>query len=255
MRGIVSWFAANAVAANLLMFVALVGGTISFNLMERELFPTVEVNGASVSIVWQGASPEDIEDQLVSRVEEAIADIDGIKRITSTAREGVGSVNIQGETDIDMDRLVDEVERRVAQINNLPQAAFQPQVQRWEARQPYFAVTVHGNVDARTLKRAAEQVRDDIAALPGGQLAEVDAILGEEVSIEVTEESLRRYGLTFSDIATAVRRSSVNSSGGQVRTDIGTVGIQTRQQADTAVEFGNIVISYRPPIMAIAQPL
>ena len=243
MRGIVSWFAANTVAANLLMFVALVGGTISFNMMERELFPTIEINGASVSIAWQGASPEDIEDQLVSRVEEAIADIDGIKRITSSAREGVGSINIEGETDIDMDRLVDEVERRVAQINNLPQAAFQPQVQRWEARQPYFAITVHGDVDARTLKRAAEQVRDDIAGLPGGQLAEVDAILGEEVSIEVTEESLRRYGLTFSDIATAIRRSSINSSGGQVRTDVGTVGIQTRQQADTALEFGNIVIS------------
>jgi len=243
MKGIVSWFAANTVAANLLMLVAFIGGTISFNSMERELFPTVEVNGASVTMVWQGASPEDIEDQLVSRIEEAVADIDGIKRITSSAREGTGSVNIQGETDIDMNELIDEVERRVAQINNFPTAAFQPQVRRWEARSTFFGMTVHGDVDARTLKRVAEQVRDDIANLPGGQLANVDAILDEEVSIEVTEESLRRYGLTFSDIATAIRRSSVNSSGGQVRTDIGTVGIQTRQQADTAAEFGNIIIS------------
>lgn len=243
MKGIVSWFAANTVAANLLMLVAFIGGTISFNSMERELFPMVQINGASVSVVWQGASPEDVEDQLVSRIEEAIADVDGIKRIFSTAREGLGSVNIRGETDIDMDELIEEVERRVAQINNFPTAAFQPQVQRWEQRQPFFGMTVHGDVDARTLKRAAEQVRDDIAALPGGQLAEVDAILDEEVSIEVTEESLRRYGLTFSDIAAAVRQSSINSSGGQVRTDVGTVGIQTRQQADTAEEFGAIIIS------------
>lgn len=242
MKGIVSWFAANAVAANLLMVIALIGGTISFMSMERELFPTVAVNGATVSIAWQGASPADIEDQLVSRIEEAVADVDGIKRMTSTAREGSGFVNIEGETDIDMDRLVDEVERRVAQINNLPQAAFRPQVQRWEARDTYFGMTVHGNVDARTLKRVAEQVRDDIAKLPGGQLAQVDAVLDEEVSIEVTEESLRRYGLTFQDIATAIRNSSVNSSGGQVRTDIGVVGIQTRQQADTAEEFEKIVI-------------
>lgn len=246
MKGIVSWFASNSVAANLLMFVAFVGGIVSFNTMERELFPTIEINGASVSIAWQGASPEDVEDQLVSRVEEAVADIDGIKRITSTSSEGVGSVNIQGETDIDMDRLIDEVERRVSQINNLPQAAFQPQVIRWKPSGPgvaFFGLAIHGDVDARTLKRVAEEVRDDIAALPGGQLAQVNAVLDEEVSIEVTEESLRRYGLTFADIATAVRRSSVNSSGGQVRTDIGTVGIQTRQQADSAEEFGEIIIS------------
>ncbi|MEO9968618.1 MAG: efflux RND transporter permease subunit [Hyphomonadaceae bacterium] len=243
MKGIVSWFAANTVAANLLMVVAFIGGTISFNSMERELFPMIQINGASVSITWQGASPEDVEDQLIARVEEAIADIDGIKRITSTAREGVGSINIQGETDIDMDELIDEVERRVTQINNFPTAAFQPQIQRWERRQAFFGLTVHGDVDARTLKRAAEKVRDDIAALPGGQLAEVDAILDEEVSIEVTEESLRRYGMTFSQIAAAIRQSSINSSGGQVRTDVGTVGIQTRQQADTANEFGRIIIS------------
>ena len=243
MRGIVSWFAANTVAANLLMVVAFIGGTISFNSMERELFPTAEINGASVSVSWPGASPEDVEDQLVSRVEEAVADIDGITRMTSTASEGSGSVNIRGETDIDMNELIDEVERRVAQINNFPTAAFRPQIQRWEARQPFFGMTVHGDVDARTLKRVTEKIRDDIAALPGGQLAMVDAILAEEVSIEVTEESLRRYGLTFADIATAIRQSSVNSSGGQVRTDIGTVGIQTRQQADTASDFERIVIS------------
>ena len=243
MKGIVSWFAANSVAANLLMFIALVGGTVSFMTMERELFPTVDVNGATVSIAWPGASPEDVEDQLVSRIEEAVADIDGIKRMTSTAREGNGFVNIRGETDTDMDKLLDEVERRVDQINNLPQAAFQPQIQRWEAKQPFFGMVVYGDVDARTLKRVAEQVRDEIAKLPGGQLAQVDGILDEEVSIEVTEESLRRYGLTFGEIANAVRRTSVNSSGGQVRTDVGTVGIQTRNQADTAEEFENIIIS------------
>ena len=91
MRGIVSWFAANTVAANLLMIIAFVGGIISFNMMEREFFPPGEINIAQVSITWEGASPEDVEDQLVSRIEEAIADLDGVKRITSTSREGFGS--------------------------------------------------------------------------------------------------------------------------------------------------------------------
>lgn len=243
MRGIVSWFAANTVAANLLMLVAFIGGIISFNTMEREFFPPGEINIVNVSITWEGASPKDVEEQLVSRVEEAISDLDGVKRVTSTSREGVGTVTIEGFNDVPIDTLIADIERRVNQINNLPPAAFQPNVTQVSFGPPYFGLTVHGNVDQLTIKRIAEKVRDDIAKLPGGQLAEVQAVLDEEVSIEVTEESLRRYGLTFSDIANAVRRSSINSSGGQVRTDVGTVGIQTRQQADTREDFGKIIIS------------
>lgn len=243
MRGMVSWFAANTVAANLLMIVAFIGGFISFNTMEREFFPPGEINIVQVSITWEGASPKDVDEQLVSRIEESVSDLDGIKRITSSAREGVGTVTIEGFNNVTLDTLLNDVERRVNQINNLPPAAFQPTVTEIETGPPYFGLTVHGNVDALTIKRIAEKVRDDIAKLPGGQLARVEAVLDEEVSIEVTEESLRRYGLSFSDIANAVRRSSINSSGGQVRTDIGTIGIQTRQQADTREEFGNIIIS------------
>lgn len=243
MRGIVSWFAANTVAANLLMIVAFVGGIISFNVMEREFFPPGDINIAQVSVTWEGASPQDVEDQLVSLIEEAIADLDGIKRVTSTSREGVGTVLVEGFNDVDIDTLLTDIERRVDQINNFPPAAFQPTVSQFAFAPPYFGLTVHGDVDARTIKRYAEQVRDDIAKLPGGQLARVQAVLDEEVSIEVTEESLRRYGLTFADIAMAVRRSSINSSGGQVRTDVGTINIQTRQLADTEEEFGNIIVS------------
>lgn len=243
MKGIVSWFAANTVAANLLMLVAFIGGIISFNVMEREFFPAADSTLVQVSITWEGASPKDVEEQLIARIEEAIADIDGIKRLNSTAREGVGTVSVEGLNDTDMETLVDEIDRRVSQINNLPPAAFQPSVTWVRFDFPYFGMTVHGNVDALTLKRITEKVRDDIAKLPGGQLAEVQAVLDEEVSIEVTEESLRRYGLGFGDIATAIRNSSVNSSGGQVQTDIGTIGIQTRQQANDRDEFGDIIIS------------
>lgn len=243
MKGIVSWFAANTVAANLLMLVALIGGAISYNTMEREFFPPGDINVANVSIAWEGASPTDVEDQLVSRIEESLADLDGIKRMTSVSREGVGTVTVEGENSVDIDTLLNDVERRVNQINNLPPAAFQPTVSQFEFAPPFFGIVVHGNVDSFSLKRITEQVRDDIAQLPGGQLAEIQAVLDEEVAIEVTEESLRRYGLSFSQIASAVQRSSLNQSGGQVRTETGTVGLQTRQLADNQTEFGNIIIS------------
>ena len=242
MGGMVAWFARNAVAANLMMIVAFVGGFMAYNQMEREMFPVVAVTGATVSVAWEGASPQDIEEQIVSRIEEVIADIDGLDSVDSVAREGSGSVYIRGRDDIDMQEFLDDIKLRVDQINNLPRAAFQPQVQQWEERNRYFGMVVYGDVDRRTLRDVADRIRDEIAEMPGGQLAELNGVLGEEVSIEVSENDLRRYNLSFSDVANAIRVSSLNSSGGRVRSSVGDVSVATRQLADTKEQFENIII-------------
>ena len=242
MNGLVAWWARNGIAANLLMVIAFIGGTFGFLSLEKEAFPSADFNGASVSIAWPGASPQDVEDQIVVRLEEVVADIDGLKRMSGVAREGVGYVNLESELDIDIDEFVDEVKRRVDTISNLPQSSFPPQVQRWRANNQYMGLAIHGDVDRKTLKYYAEQARDKIALIDGGELATTWGTLDEEVSIEVSEEALRRYNLTFAEVANAVRSSSLNSSGGIVRTDTGNVALQARQLADTEEDFGNIVI-------------
>ncbi|MEQ8558703.1 MAG: efflux RND transporter permease subunit [Henriciella sp.] len=242
MNGLVAWWARNGIAANLLMVIAFIGGTFGFLSLEKEAFPAADFNGASVSIAWPGASPQDVEDQIVVRLEEVVADIDGLKRMTGTAREGVGYVNMETDLDVDVDEFVDEVKRRVDTISNLPQSSFPPQVTRWRANNQYMGLALHGNVDAKTLKYYSKEVRDEIALIEGGELAQVQGTLDEEVSIEVSEEALRRYNLTFAEVANAVRSTSLNSSGGTVRTETGTVAIQARQLADTKEEFENIVL-------------
>lgn len=242
MNGIVAWFARNSVAANLLMFIFFAGGVFGYSAMEREMFPVVKVSGASVSVAWTGASPRDIEEQIVTRIEEAVADINGLDRITSVANEGFGVVNIRGRDDINMTEFLDEVKLRVDQINNLPQAAFQPQVTRWEQRNWFMGLAVHGDLDARTLRKIGDKVRDDIAALPGGELAVLQGTQAEQVSIEVSEEALRRFGLSLSDVAQAVRRSSLNSSGGRIESPVGDVSLTARNLADTAEQFEDIII-------------
>lgn len=242
MFGMVSWFARNAVAANLLMIVAFMGGVLGFNSMEREMFPVVPVAGASVTMTWQGASPQDVEEQIITRIEEAVADIDGLERITSIARESFAVVNIRGRDDIDMQVFIDEIKLRVDQINNLPQAAFQPQVTRWEQRDWYFGMAVYGDVDPITLKRVADGVRDDIAEISGGELAVLQGVLDEEVSIEISEDQLRRYNLSFSEVAQAVRQSSLNSSGGQIRSNVGDINMTARALADTQEQFEKIIV-------------
>lgn len=242
MFGMVAWFARNAVAANLLMVVAFIGGVLGFNAMEREMFPVVPVAGASITMTWNGASPQDVEEQIITRIEEAVADVDGLERITSVARESFAVVNVRGRDDIDMKVFIDEIKLRVDQINNLPQAAFQPQVTRWEQRDWYFGMAIHGDVDQLTLKRVADDVRDDIAEISGGELAVLQAVLDEEVSIEISEDALRRYNLSFSEVAQAVRQSSLNSSGGQIRSNVGDISMTARALADTKEQFENIII-------------
>lgn len=242
MNGLVSWFARNAVAANLLMIVAFAGGIFGYSSMEREMFPVVKVTGASVVMAWPGASPRDIEEQIVTRIEEAVANINGLDRITSISSEGSGVVNIRGRDDIDMDVFLDEIKIRVDQINNLPQAAFRPQVTRWEQRNWYFGMAINGDIDPRELRRIGREIRDAVARLPGGELAVLQGSPPEQVSIEVSEDALRRYGLTLGEVASAVRQSSLNASGGRIESPVGDVAIMSRNLADTAEEFSDIII-------------
>jgi len=184
-----------------------------------------------------------MEEQIVVRIEEAVSSIDGIETITSTAREGNAFINIEGTRTVDMQAFVNQIETQVNSVNNLPPSAYRPIVSQWRNDDQVVGFAVHGNVPRRDLQRIAREIRDEVAAqVPGANLVNVWATLSEEVSIEVDESALRRYGLTFDEVGRAVRSSSLNASAGQVRTDIGDVSLTARQLADTEDDFNNIII-------------
>ncbi|PIW30942.1 MAG: AcrB/AcrD/AcrF family protein [Rhodobacterales bacterium CG15_BIG_FIL_POST_REV_8_21_14_020_59_13] len=242
-KGIIAWWASNGVAANLLMLVAIVGGILGLMTMNREVFPTANFAGATVSIAWPGASPQEMEEQIVVRIEEAVSSVDGIETLTSTAREGSASINIEGTRSVDMQTFINEIEQRVNSVNNLPPSAFRPIINQWRNEDQVVGFAVHGQVPRRDLQRIAREIRDEVSAeVPGVSLVQVWATLDEEVSIEVNENDLRRYALTFDEVARALRSSSLNASAGQVRTDIGDVSLTARQLGDSANDFENIVV-------------
>ena len=242
-KGIIAWFASNSVAANLLMVIAVIGGIFGYLQLNREVFPTVNVNGASVSVAWPGASPQEIEEQIIVRLEEAISDLEGVDTITSTAREGSGSVNIEGMPSVNVAEFIDAIKLEIDSVNGLPQSAFPPVVTPWRSQDQVVGFAVHGNIARRDLQRFAEEIRDEVATtVPGASLVNVWATLGEEVSIELSEESLQRYGMSFDEIVRAIRSSSLNSSGGSVRTELGDLSITSRQLADSQSEFEDIII-------------
>jgi len=204
MKNLIAWFVKNPVAANLIMVAMIVGGIFGFNNLEREFIPSTTVNGLTVSASWPGASPRDVEEQIVSRIEEAIDGMDGIDYLESTAREGNGNVNVRTKLRIDYEKLLDEVKGRVDGINNLPPDSFRPQVFRWEARPDIFYLALHGDIDRQTLQRAANELRLRISKLSGFQITNQISKVSEQVTIEVSEEQLRKYDLTFSQVAAAI---------------------------------------------------
>ena len=246
MKDLIAWWVKNPVAANLLMIAIILMGITGHFKLQREFFPEVTANGMSVFMAWQGASPRDIEEQLVTRIEEAVDGLDGIDYIESTAREGSAEVNIRTKVRADYERILDEVKIRIDGINNFPSDAFRPQVFRWDARADYMYVAMHGDIDRLTLQRMATELRFEISKLPGAQLARQISKIPEQVTIEVSEKSLRQYNLTFSQVSQAIAGSSVNLSAGTVETSGGNLQLRARSLANTQAEFESIVIRQTP---------
>lgn len=241
--GLIGWWARNGVAANLLMVLAVIAGAVGFSRMDRLVFPSVDIGAVSITTSWPGASPADVEEQILTRIEESVADLEGIDRITSTANEAQGLVVIEANRSVDLTRFVNDVKLRIDAINNLPADSFRPVVARQLQNNWFIGLAIYGDVEPLVLKRIADNMRDDIAVeVPSGSRAEVTAVLNEEVAIEVSEQALRRYGLTFDEVARAVANTSVNASAGRVRTPTGSVTLNTRNLADTEQDFADIVI-------------
>ena len=246
LKGLVAWWGHNPVAGNLLMVFVVIAGVFSFNKMEKEFWPPGRDNSVQVSASWPGASPEDMESQVIIRIEEATAGLDGVDWVRSRSGEGFGWVSIQSESGADIDAMTQEVRSRVESISGLPTGMDPIRVTRQVGRNASFIIGLHGNVDERTLRDTAERLRDQISLLPGGANTEVWGARPPEVSIEVSEASLQAFGLTFDDVARAVRSSSVNAGAGAVRTADGNFQLQARNLADTELDFENIIIRQTP---------
>lgn len=242
MNRLIAWFANNTVAANLAMLGIIIAGIIGFLSMEREMDPQVRFPGLQINVSWPGASPQDVEEQLVARIEESVSDMDAIEWVRSRSSEGFGQVSILAEQQVDFNQFMNDVKIRIDSISTFPADMEQPIVQQWVNRDEFIRIAVHGDMTERELKRLAEKLRREVAQLPAITVVQLFGTREEEISIEVGEDALKRYGITFSDVANAIRNSSMNQSSGTVRTEVGTYQLKVRSQADTEDEFANIIV-------------
>lgn len=242
MERIITWWVYNPVAANLLMIGILLAGVLGFIAMEREAFPSFKTNQAEIEVVWPGAAPQEVEEQIIVRIEEALKNLDSVYRVNSMAREGYGRLDLQTYPSVEIETFIADVKMVVDSVNSLPRDIEKPRVRRREFRGEMIRVAVHGNIKERELTRLAEDMRGEIAALPHISIVQLFGTRKEEVSIELSEEALRRYSLSFDEVASVIRSSSINLSSGRVRTKTGDVLLRARNLADSGEEFENIVI-------------
>lgn len=245
MHGLISWFARNGVVANLLMAALLGIGLFAAPEIPTEIFPEISVDVVSVSVGYRGAAPEDVEQAVCVRIEEAIAGLDGIRRVVSVAREGQGLVTIEVEAGRDPREMMERIKTRVDAIQTFPEETDKPVTQEVTNRIQVINLSVAGGVDEFALRQTAERVRDELLQIPVIKIVELKNARPYEISIEVSERALRRSGLTFDHVANAVRGASLDVAGGSLKSSEGEILLRTKGQAYSGREFEEIPLLTR----------
>ncbi|OBT07054.1 acriflavine resistance protein B [Shewanella sp. UCD-FRSSP16_17] len=243
--GIISWFAQNSVAANLLMMGVIIVGLFSFNDIRKEAFPSLEPDLVTVSVSYDSGDPIRAEESIAMKIEEALETVSGVKRITSTSNASGSNVSIEKETNYDLDTLLTDVKTKVDAINNLPTDADNPVIDKARRQEHAIWVQLYGDADRKTLQDLAEQLKSDLLSQSAIRDLSISAKLDPMISVEVNEVKLQAYGLTLTDVSNAINAESSSSIVTSLRNADKTVRLKVSEQAYEVEDFKNIsVLTY-----------
>ena len=241
--GLIGWFVRNPVAANLLMILFLLGGALSAANLRTEVFPTISPSVVQVAVIYPGATPEEIEQSVTRRLEEAVLGLEGVDRVRSVASEARGTVTIELLDFADPQQVKDDVETAVDSLQDFPpEDAEEPQVRVPQPSTTILTFALTGPVSEGTLREAGEQAERELLSRDGISTVRLRGVRAYEISIDVREEDLRRYALSFDEVASAVRASSIDLSGGEIRAEGGEILLRTDARRETGEEFESIIL-------------
>jgi multidrug efflux pump subunit AcrB len=246
MKKILAAFAANTVFANIVLVMIFMGGALALSSMLRESFPQFSLDMISVQVVYPGADPEEVEEGIVLKIEEALEAIEGIKQYTTTSSENLGTATIEVQEGYDVVEVLDDVKSKIDSISTFPVDAEKPVVTEILLKDSVMLLALSGDLSEKQLKVFAEQIRDEVRLLPGISQVEVFGARDYEISIELSEEQLRRYSITFDQVAKAIRQSSINLHGGTIRTRGEEIRVRTVGRKYTGEELADVVVLAGP---------
>lgn len=244
--GLLAWFAANPVAANLLMAILFLGGTLSLLHMDKQAFPKFDPPVINISAEYPGAGPAEVEESVCIPIEEAIHDLNGIKQIKTVAIDERCSIKVFVEQDFDVTHLVSNLRARTESLRNLPKAVERINIDDYSWETPAITVILRGHTDQLTLRRLAEMVRDELNRLDGVRRATLWNRVAYEIAIEVPAARLKQYQLTLAGIAEAVRNSSLDLSGGEMKAESGRLQLRAKHTAYDRERLASLILLTRP---------
>jgi len=247
LNAMIAWFARNDVAANLLMVLILALGAMAISQrIPLEIFPSFEADMVRINVPFRGATPADVESGVVVRLEDTLRNLEGVKRLTAVAMEGVATVIVEIERGYNAREMLGDIKSRVDGISTFPAGIERPVVNLVQQRKEVIDVVIAGELPERELRQLGERVRDELRALPAISQVELIGVRPYEISIEIAEQTLKQYGLKFDDVARAIENSSLDISAGALKTRAGEILLSTRSQAYRQQEFAAIPVITRP---------
>ncbi len=246
MRNIIEHFVKYPILANIVIAITLLAGLVTLVNTKKSFFPTTKDKFININVAYPGASPEEMEEGVTLKIEESLKSIAGIDEITSTSSENAASISIETLDNYDIDELYTEVKNAVDGISSFPAGAEKPIIfkQRFRTTAQWLGLT--GDVDLKTMKYYAEIVEDDLLAREGISQVNVTGFPPLEVSIEVSEETLRRYNLTFDQVVAAVRLNNRDVSAGSIKSSREEILIRSKAKSTDADVIGEMVVRSNP---------
>ncbi|NQZ90535.1 MAG: efflux RND transporter permease subunit [Colwellia sp.] len=241
-KGLIAWFARNSVAANLLMIFILVGGFFTISTIDKQMFPQININWISYGAPYPGAAPQEVEEGITIKIEEALETVQGLKRVITYSNRGFSNGWFEVDLDYDPQIVLEEVKSAIDSISSFPEGMERIKVEREKFRQEVMYVSLYGDLTNGELKELGRKVHNEIQQLPFVNISELYSGLDYEISIEVSKDKLREYGLSFRDVAQAVRGFSRNMSAGQIRAENGYINLRVENQAYRGHEFEQIPV-------------
>jgi HAE1 family hydrophobic/amphiphilic exporter-1 len=239
------------VPVRLMMMAVLAGGVFAAFNIRREFFPETDPEGVRITVPYPGATPEEIEESMARKIEDALADLEEVDEITTTLAEGGGGIIVEFRSGVDIKEGMDEVERAIDSLTDLPEDAEEIRVAEFEPKLPAIMLTLHGRAPEEEMKRAIRRIADDLRTLPGMGEVEVSGVRDYEVRVDVSEQALLEHGVSLPQVADAIQAWMTDVPGGASRTPTGNVNVRTLGVAERAAAIRDIVVRASPDGQAL----
>ncbi len=241
-KGLIAWFSRNSIAANLLMFFILIGGFLTIQTINKQMFPQIELNWITYTAPYPGTAPQEVEEGITIKIEEVLKSVQGLKRVITYSNRNFSNGWFEVELDYDPQVVLEEVKSAIDSIPSFPDGMERIKVERKKFRLEVLYLSLYGDLTNGELKDLGREIHHEIQQLPGISISELHSGLGYEISIEVSKDKLREYGLSFKNVANAVRSYSRNMSAGQIRAANGYINLRVENQAYRGYEFEQIPV-------------